>query len=109
MACHPSQPTTTAGARNGQPRPAAPATDPAPAAVSAADRALMRARLAAMAAPRDADTPKLATLRAVLRDEALMARVIANVEQWPPLTDEQREILGALLHRSANRSRRRAA
>jgi len=27
-----------------------------------------------------------------------MAQVTANVESWPPLTDEQRETLAALLH-----------
>lgn len=74
-------------------------------------------RLAAAAAPREGDSPSLAALRAVLRDETLMAHVMANVEQWPPLDDEQRETLGALLDRSAvraakrpaNRARRRAA
>jgi hypothetical protein len=65
----------------------------------------MRARLAAMAAPRDSDDAELAALRAVLRDEELMAHVIANVEQWPPLTDEQREILGALLNPPRRRQR----
>jgi hypothetical protein len=94
MASHPSTP-----ARN------TPATGeaPAPAGVSAADRALMRARLAAMATPREGDSPQVAALRAILRDEALMAHVTANVEQWPPLTDEQRQTLAALLHRAVNR------
>jgi hypothetical protein len=77
--------------------------------VSASDREIMRARLAAMAAPRDSDSPRLAKLRAVLREESLMAHVRANVEQWPPLSDEQRDTLAALLGRSAHRSRRRAA
>jgi hypothetical protein len=103
MARHPSTPPT-----------GTPATGDSPAGVSAADRAVMRARLAAMAAPRDSDTPRLAALRAILRDQALMAHVTANVEQWPPLSEEQRETLGALLDRTANRraarrSRRRAA
>jgi len=62
--------------------------------VSATDREIMRARLA--------------KLRAVLRDEMLMAHVRANVEQWPPLTDEQRDTLAALLHRHAKRPARRA-
>jgi len=66
MACHPSNPTITA---------TDPDEVPAPAGVSAADRAIMRARLAAMAAPRDSDDAELAALRAVLRDEALMAHV----------------------------------
>jgi len=77
----------------------------------------MRARLAATAQPREGDNPSLAALRAILRDQTLMAHVTANVEQWPPLSDEQRETLGALLDRSAartanrtkNRARRRAA
>jgi hypothetical protein len=56
----------------------------------------MRARLAAMAAPRDTDDPELATLRAVLRDDALMAHVTANVDRWPPLTEEQRETIASL-------------
>ncbi|WP_043540993.1 hypothetical protein [Salinispora pacifica] len=56
----------------------------------------MRARLAAMAAPRDTDDPELAALRAVLRNEALMAHVTANVEQWPPLTEEQRDTIASL-------------
>jgi hypothetical protein len=76
--------------------------------VSATDREIMRARLAAMAAPRDSDSPRLAKLRAVLRDETLMAHVRANVEQWPPLTDEQRDTLAARLHRHAKRPARRA-
>ncbi len=85
-------------------------TDEAPAAkVPPADRALMRARLAAMAAPREGDSPRVAALRAILRDETLMAHVIANVEQWPPLSDEQRATLGALLHRPASQPPRRAA
>ena len=62
----------------------------------------MRARLAAIAAPRDSDSPRLAKLRAVLRDQALMAHVTANVEQWPPLSEEQRETFAALLDRTAN-------
>jgi hypothetical protein len=37
--------------------------------------------------------PRPAKLRAVLRDETLMAHVRANVERWPPLTDEQRDTL----------------
>ncbi|NLU81116.1 hypothetical protein HCA58_22795 [Micromonospora sp. HNM0581] len=56
----------------------------------------MRARLAAMAAPRDTDDPELAALRAVLRDQALMAHVTANVDRWPPLTEEQRDTIASL-------------
>ena len=68
------------------------AGDTAPT-ITAADRAIMRVRLAAMAAPRDSDTPRVAALRAVLRDQTLMAHVTANVERWPPLSEEQREAL----------------
>jgi hypothetical protein len=60
----------------------------------------MRARLAAMAQPRDDDDAELAALRSVLRDQRLMAQVIATVEQWPPLDDEQCEVLAALLNPS---------
>lgn len=84
-----------------------PTGDDTSTGVSASDRAIMRARLAAMAAPRDSDSPRLAKLRAVLRDQALMAYVTANVEQWPPLSEEQRDTLAALLGRTANRPARR--
>jgi hypothetical protein len=69
---------------------------------------LMRARLAAMAAPREGDTASVAELRVILRDDTLMAHVVANVETWPPLGDEQRDLLAALLHR-AHPARRRVA
>lgn len=59
-------------------------------------QALMRARLAAMARPRDTDDPELAALRAVLRNEAVMAYAIPNVDRWPPLTDEQRETIASM-------------
>jgi hypothetical protein len=62
-----------------------------------------------MAAPRDSDSPRLAKLRSVLRDESLMAHVRADVEQWPPLSDEQRDNLAALLGHSTRRAGRRAA
>jgi hypothetical protein len=90
--------------------PATPASDDASAGVSAKDRAIMRARLAAMAAPRDSDDAELAALRAVLRDQRLMAHVTANVERWPPLTTEQRETIAALLNppRRTPARRRRA-
>ena len=111
MARHPSTPRANVPVRvePRRDRPG-PATDDTSAGVSAADRAIMRARLAAMAAPRDSDSPRLAKLRAVLRDQALMAHVTANVEQWPPLSEEQRETFAALLDRTAKRpARRRAA
>lgn len=87
-----SHPTTT----NGRPGDPADLTDPD--ASTDADHALMRARLAAMAQPHDDDTPKAAALRAILRDQRLMDRVTANVESWPPLTDEQRDTIAALLN-----------
>jgi hypothetical protein len=65
---------------------------------------VMRARIAAIAAPRDSDDPQSAALRAVLRDERLMAHVIANVDNMPPLTDEQLDTIAALLNRSRRRT-----
>jgi hypothetical protein len=70
--------------------------------------ALMRTRLAAMATARATDTASVAQLRAILRDATLMAHVVTNVDQWAPLSEEQRELLAALLHRG-HRTRRRAA
>ena len=89
-------------------RPSGGGADDTAPGVSCAERRIMRARLAVMAAPRASDTPRVAALRAVLRDQALMAHVIAIVERWPPLTEEQREALAALLGRSAHRARRAA-
>ncbi|WP_431726931.1 hypothetical protein [Verrucosispora sp. TAA-831] len=113
MARHLSTPSTNAPVRVESRRDRPTPTGDGSAGVSSADRAIMRARLAAMAAPRDSDSPRLAKLRAVLRDESLMAHVRANVEAWPPLSDEQRDTLAALLDRTADRtatrSRRRAA
>jgi len=77
-------------------------------AITAADRSVMGARLAAMAEPRPDDNPRVAALRAVLRDEALMAHVTANVDRWPPMTEEQRDAVAMLLGRSAYRTRRAA-
>ncbi|MGH3155903.1 MAG: hypothetical protein ACRDNF_04915, partial [Streptosporangiaceae bacterium] len=65
--------------------------------------------LAVMATPREGDSPQVAALRAILRDEVLMAHVIANVEQWPPLSGEQYDLLAALLHRPVSPPQRRAA
>jgi hypothetical protein len=50
---------------------------------------IMHARLEAMAQPREDDSPRLARLRAVLRDRKIMSRVVANVDSWPELTEEQ--------------------
>ena len=80
-----------------------PATDDTPVGVTSTERRVMRGRLTAMAAPQDGDSPEVARLRAVLRNETLMTHVRANVEQWPPLTDEQREVLTTLLHRPGER------
>lgn len=59
---------------------------------------IMHARLAVMSQPRHDDNPRRARLREVLRDRRLMAHVVANVDQWPPLSDEQRAEIAALLH-----------
>lgn len=56
--------------------------------------------MAAMAAPRDSDDPQTAALRAILRDPELMARVTATVEEWPPLTEDQRATISALFTRN---------
>jgi hypothetical protein len=57
----------------------------------------LRQRLVAIARERSTDTPAMAALRALLRDEAYTAGIIADVQHWPPLTTEQRETLTALL------------
>ncbi|MDG4749916.1 hypothetical protein O7630_03080 [Micromonospora sp. WMMD718] len=94
LATHP--PRTRATARiTPQPDPPAPASQ-TPDAGHVEVQMLMRARLAAMAAPRDTDDSELAALRAVLRNAALMAHVRANVDQWPPLTEEQRDTIASL-------------
>lgn len=71
---------------------------PPPAGEPSADQAIMHTRLAAMAQPRASDDAELAALRHVLRDQRLMAHITAEVDQWPPLNDEQRETLAALLN-----------
>jgi hypothetical protein len=50
-----------------------------------------------MSQPRPGDDPHTAALRAMLRDPALMADVIANLGDWEP-TEEQRHTIAALLH-----------
>lgn len=52
-----------------------------------------------MSAPRASDDPATAALRAVLRDPVLMARVITTVEEWRPLTEDQRATISALFTR----------
>lgn len=50
---------------------------------------IMHARLQAMAQPREDDNPRLTRLRAVLRDRKIMARVVANVDSWPELSEQE--------------------
>lgn len=69
---------------------------------------IMRARLAAMSAPRPSDDPETARLRSLLRDWEAMAEVTATVDQWQPATDDQRATLAALLHPHRGRRRRSA-
>jgi hypothetical protein len=66
--------------------------------VVAHDRAVMRARLAVMAAARDTDRPSVAALRALLRNDEVMSHVVANVETWPPLDERQLDVLAGILH-----------
>lgn len=68
-----------------------------PADGRSVELAVMRARLAAMAQPRADDDAEVAALRAVLRDQRFRAQVMATVEQWPPLTEDQLAALAALL------------
>lgn len=84
-----------------------PAADPAltggragqsaPVELMGAARVVMRARLAELARERPDDRPEVAELRRVLRDPALMGPVMANVEAWPVLDDDQCATLAALL------------
>jgi hypothetical protein len=92
--------TALTGTTTPEPTPAnTPTNTPAvPDPAVSPERALRRARLAAMAQPRPGDTPHTAALRAMLRDEALMADVTANVDQWPDPTDDQRQAIAALVH-----------
>lgn len=86
------------GGPDSDPRTRLPCPDPATrGGGGSGELAVMRDRLAAMAAPRDDDDPEVAALRAVLRDERLMTQVKATVEEWPPLTEEQQAALAALL------------
>lgn len=62
-------------------------------------QAIMHARLKTMAEPRSSDSPELARLRRLMRDPQVAADLTANVDQWPAPTDEQREVLAALLNR----------
>lgn len=89
-----------------RPAPAQPDPPPPPATAGAqADRKIMHARLAAMATPRPTDTPEAAALRRVLADRQVMDRVTATVDAWPPLDDEQRDTVAALLSPARRRLR----
>lgn len=72
----------------------APQSSPASEGGSSADRSVM---LAAVGRPRPDDDPQTAALRRVLRDRRYMARVAVAVDQWPALTDEQRDTVAAIL------------
>jgi hypothetical protein len=50
---------------------------------------IMHVRLHALAQPRDGDSPRLARLREVLRDQTITSRVVANVDSWPEMTEQQ--------------------
>ena len=67
---------------------------------------IMRARLAAMATPRDTDDAELAALRAVLRDQRLMTQVMATVDQWPEPDEQQRETIAVMLNPRQTNPRR---
>jgi hypothetical protein len=104
-ASHPTGPHVETASRATERRPGPdqsvePTTEEAhpPAGEPSADQAIMHTRLAAMAQPRASDDAELAALRHVLRDHRLMAHITAEVDQWPPLNDEQRETLAALLN-----------
>lgn len=56
-----------------------------------------RARLAALARHRNPDDPELIDARRQLRAASLADRIREDVAKWPPLTDEQRDRLAALL------------
>jgi hypothetical protein len=53
--------------------------------------------LAAIGRPRPDDDERTAALRDALRDQQYMARVASTVDQWPALTEEQRDTVSALL------------
>ncbi|GAA3103989.1 putative metal-dependent phosphotriesterase family hydrolase [Kribbella aluminosa] len=59
----------------------------------------MRARLEAMAQPRDSDNPAVAELRAALRDPVLMAGVVDEIADTWDFTPEQLDTLAVLLRR----------
>ncbi len=57
-----------------------------------------RARVASLTRSRPADDPDLIEARRALRAERLAEAIRRTVAEAPPLTDEQRARLAALLH-----------
>jgi hypothetical protein len=64
-----------------------------------------RARVAALSRDRAPDDPELLNARRGLREERLAAAIRKAVDAAPPLSDEQRTRLAALLHNPAGRTR----
>jgi hypothetical protein len=64
-----------------------------------------RARVASLSRSRRADDPDLANARRDLRAERLAKAIRETVDGAPPLTDEQRARLAALLHTPAGSTR----
>ena len=57
----------------------------------------LRARVASLTRSRPLEDPELQSARTELRTARLEDRIRAEVAEWPPLTDEQRGRLAALL------------
>ncbi len=64
-----------------------------------------RARVAALSRDRAPDDPELLDARRNLRAERLAAAIRETVDAAPPLTDDQRARLAALLHAPAGSAR----
>ncbi len=64
-----------------------------------------RARVASLSRDRAPDDPELLDARRSLREERLAAAIRETVDAAPPLTDEQRARLAALLHTPAGGTR----
>jgi hypothetical protein len=64
-----------------------------------------RARVAALSRDRAPDDPELLNARRNLRAERLALAICKAVDAAPPLSDEQRTRLAALLHNPAGRTR----
>lgn len=63
-----------------------------------------RARVASLTRSRTPDDPELVDARRNLRAERLADHIRRQVDDWPPLTNEQRARLAALLRPSAGAS-----